>query len=166
MDATQRDDVLTGKIIDDGDNIIVGNSVIPKNEFAGFLSAKDNSGIQNLLIQHIGRLNLVIPPENDADWNNYDYQGGNNGGVHSRGTVNFADDAIIAMQDKPGVFYNLLPAEMQQKLDDALAEIKDGKGGLGWHAVPFEGNALPQNVIEYLSNHIFETSFDANYWSQ
>ncbi len=142
MDARQREDLLTG----------------PDSITKGF-------GIENLLVQHTKRLALVIPPVSEADWDNREKDGDNNGGAHFRGTLNFEDDAIIAMQDRPGAFYNLLPTDMQQKLDASLAEIKDNGWGV-YHAVPFEGNALPQNVIDYLSNHIFETYFDSNDFAQ
>jgi hypothetical protein len=143
MDAVQREDLLTGPD-----------------------SAANGYGIQNLLTNNLtSRLNLVIPPADEAMWDNYEKNNGNNGGIHFRGSVNFKDDAIIAMQDKPGVFHNLLPADMQRGLDDALTEVKDS-GGQVWHAVPFEGNALPSNVIKYLSNHMFEIYFDStNGWN-
>lgn len=140
MDAIQREALLTG--------------------------ADTSYGVQKLLIDNVRRLNLVIPPADPAMWDNYEKAGGNNGGIHYRdGNVNFADDAIISMQDEPGVFFNLLPKDMQDKLNNGLTEIKNGRW-LVFHAVPFEGNAIPQNVVDYLSSHIFETYFDSNPWSQ
>ncbi len=138
LDAIQRDDILFSS-----------NSV----------DSFGNNGIQRFFINQWNRMSLVVPPADEAYWNNYGKAGGNNGGIHFRGDVNFANDAIITMQDEPGTFFSLLSESMQQRLDDNLTEIKNNGWGVS-KAVPFEGNGLPQNVIDYLSNHIFETYYN------
>lgn len=138
LDAVQRDDILFSS-----------NSV----------DSFGNNGIQRFFINQWNRMSLVVPPADEAYWNNYGKAGGNNGGIHFRGDVNFANDAIIAMQGEPGTFFSLLSESMQQRLDDNLTEIKNNGWGVS-KAVPFEGNGLPQNVIDYLSNHIFETYYN------
>ncbi len=163
LDATQRDDILTGDYVVTDDGVLVGNDVITGNEYIpgqGAIDANGNNGIQRYLINQQNRMTLVIPPADDTYWNIYDKAGGNNGGVHNRGFINYPNDAIIAMQDVPGTFYNLLSQNMQSRLDNAFANIVAHHYGTDF-AVPFEGNAIPKNVVSYLSNHIFETYYNS-----
>lgn len=151
LDWMQREDIFFGSVLVANNEVVFGSHTVGPDGL---------NGLQRMLINHENTMALIIPPANPDNWNLDDKNGGNNGGVHYYGSVNYANDAIIAMQDEPGAFDKLLDMIMQQRLNAGIQYILNGNYGAG-SAVPFEGNGLPQNVIDYLSSHIFETYYNS-----
>jgi hypothetical protein len=149
LDWMQREDIFFGSVLVANNEVVFGSHTVGPDGL---------NGLQRMLINQNNRMTLIIPPADGAHYNVDGKKGWNTGGLHYRGSLNYPDDAIIAMQDQPGAFNKLLDQNMNSRLDSAIQFLINGNYGEN-SAVPFV-NGLPQNVIEYLSNHIFETYYN------